>query len=104
MKKRIVMSALGLMLMLSGHAQNLSSSGSDDVVFNAGKMYANALILVCKTLDGLSGISARKYLGEFLVVLHRNIAFIGLRGFAFDFRRVRRAGGLVLCIVSFPFE
>ena len=42
MKKRIVMSALGLMLMLSGHAQNLSSSGSDDVVFNASKMYANA--------------------------------------------------------------
>lgn len=42
MKKRIVMSVLGLMLLSSAQAQNLSSSGSDDVVFNAGKMYASA--------------------------------------------------------------
>jgi hypothetical protein len=40
--KKIVMSLCGLMFMLTGHAQNSVSSGSDDVVFNAGKMFASA--------------------------------------------------------------
>ena len=42
MKKRIAMTVCGLMLMLAGHAQNFTSSGSDDVVFNGGKMFASA--------------------------------------------------------------